>query len=272
MSSAVQSLQKAIVADNQPLTQLLRQAKLIAAKLGVADVEKWVDSELNGYPKDIDPPRYRTVFSPRLEYHNGYRGGWQFAGHVESALKVRQPIAEVENLSLEEGVYFPVTMNFPLRDDGGDSFGSDWPQRLVVSGSQYKSVIEAVKNELLQWTIELEKRGIKGEDMDFNEKEKQLATNVHIEKFAGVFGNVINSQVAVNDYGSICKMLIDQQVPTAARRELEDILEALQKAPAEKKQSLIARAEKWLTTHGETLGAGAEIVGKFIKGLSGEHH
>jgi hypothetical protein len=36
-----------------------------------------------------------------------------------------------------------------------------------------------VKNELLQWTVELEKRGINGEDMNFDEKEKQLASHRH---------------------------------------------------------------------------------------------
>src|SRR6516164_7274096 len=98
MSSAVQDLQRAIVKGEQSPTQLLRQTKLIAAKLKLEDVEKWVDSELNGYPKGVDPPNYRRVFSPRLEYHNGYGGGWQFAGHTNLAVRVRQPIAEVENL------------------------------------------------------------------------------------------------------------------------------------------------------------------------------
>jgi hypothetical protein len=42
MSSAVHDLQKAISDGNQPLVQLLRQTKLIAAKLNLQDVETWV--------------------------------------------------------------------------------------------------------------------------------------------------------------------------------------------------------------------------------------
>src|ERR1035437_11183260 len=96
MSSAVHNLQKAIVSGNQSLTQLLRQTKLIAAKLGVEDVERWVDSELQGYSKDTDPPEYRKVFTAGLEIHNAYRGGWPFAGNLTLAVEGRSPISAIE--------------------------------------------------------------------------------------------------------------------------------------------------------------------------------
>ena len=40
--------------------------------------------------------------------------------------------------------------------------------------------------------------------MDFDEKEKQSATNqvFNIQKFTGILGNVQNSQVALYDYSS----------------------------------------------------------------------
>jgi len=49
MSSAVHNLQKAILDESQSITNLLRQAKLIAAKLDLKDVGEWVDLELSGY-------------------------------------------------------------------------------------------------------------------------------------------------------------------------------------------------------------------------------
>lgn len=52
MSSAIQDLQKAICNDHS-ITQLLRQTKLIAVKLRVEDVERWVSFELNGYPQNV---------------------------------------------------------------------------------------------------------------------------------------------------------------------------------------------------------------------------
>lgn len=127
-------------------------------------------------------------------------------------------------------------------------------------------MVDAVTNELLQWTIELQKRGIKGEDMDFNDKEKHAATHqiFNIQKFAGVLGNVQNSQVTVYDYGSINQLLIDHGIPKSDRRELEDIMDEMKAAPPEKKKSLLKRGEEWIVKHKELLGAGAEAVGKVI--------
>jgi hypothetical protein len=264
MSSVVHDLQKAIVEGKESLTQLLRKTKLIAAKLTVEDVAKWADCELKGYPETEKLPDYRQFLSQHVEVRNPIRG-WAFAGSLERVFRAPQPIAEIENLAGNELCFISPRENFPTKD----SFASDWPQRIAIPGSEFKKILEAVRNELLEWTIKLENRGIKGESMSFNEDEKRLATNVHIEKFAGVFGNVTNSQVAVNDYSSIAKLLIDQNVPTKERRELEDILEELKTASLEKKKGLIAKAEGWMVKHAETLGTGAEIVGKFIKGLSG---
>ncbi len=266
MNSAVHNLQKAILDQNQSLTQLLRQTKLIASKLNLEDVEKWVDCELRGYPESIHPPPYRTVTTMHLETHNPVRG-WRFAGNVEIPIPMAKPIAEIENLSKDEFAVTTLPEQIPVQNSLG--YISDRPQRLIIACSQFKTIVESVRDELLQWTITLEKRGIKGEDMNFDEKEKQLATNVNIEKFTGVFGNVTNSQVAIHDYGSICKLLIDHNLPKNERRELEDILDELKTAPPEKKPSLIARAEGWLVKHGPALGTGAEALGKFIKGLSG---
>jgi hypothetical protein len=132
--------------------------------------------------------------------------------------------------------------------------------------SQFKTIVEAVTNELLQWTIELQKRGIKGEDMDFNDKDKQAATHqvFNIQKVVGVAGNVHGSQVTVYDYGSINGLLIDHQVPKPDRRELEDIMDEMKDAAPEKKKTLLQRAEAWVVKHKDLLGAGAEAVGKAI--------
>jgi hypothetical protein len=265
MGFAIYELQKAILDPNQSLTQLLRQTKLIASKLNLQDVEQWVDCELRGYPENIYPPSYRIATTMYLEVHNPVRG-WQFAGNVEIPIPMAKSITEIENLSRDELAVTVLPDQIPVRNSLGQV--SNRPQRLILAGAQFKTIVEAVRDELLQWTVKLEKKGVKGEAMNFDEKEKQLATNVHIEKFTGVFGNVTNSHVAVNDYSSICKLLIEQNVPTKERRELEDILEEFKTAPSEKKKGLIAKAESWMVKHGDTLGTGAEIVGKFIKGLS----
>jgi hypothetical protein len=264
MSSAVHNLQKAILAGNQSLTQLLRQTKLIAAKLNLGDVEAWVDLELNGYGK-TEPPQYREFATQSIQICNPVRG-WEFAGHFHRKMKARQPIADIENLSKGETVTLALTRNLPVDDGIGGGFGSDWPQRAIIGGASFKHIVDAVTNTLLQWTVELEKRGIKGEDMDFDDKEKKSAGNqvFNIQKFTGILGDVQNSQVAIYDYSSVQQLLIDHNIPKQERRELEDIMDELKEAPVEKRASLVARAEKWIVKHKELLGAGAEAVGKAV--------
>ncbi len=86
MSSAIQNLQKAILDANQSLTQLLRQTKMIAAKLNLTDVEKWVDLELSGYPPEIEPPAYRQFETEKLLMHNPYRG-WMYVDDLQVELR-----------------------------------------------------------------------------------------------------------------------------------------------------------------------------------------
>ena len=157
MASAVHDLQKALLEGQQSLTQLLRQTSGIAAKLHLEQVERWVDLELTGFAEDAEPPTYRKVFTQRLEIYNSDREGWQFAGNLNYALKARQPIVEIEDLSRREWIDSPVAKNFSIKNDWGDSFGSDWPQRFVVLGTEYKRILEAVAE---RWTAELEMRGI----------------------------------------------------------------------------------------------------------------
>jgi hypothetical protein len=276
MSSLIHRLQNAIIDKDQSVTQLLRQTKLIAAKLNLADVEKWVDLELKGYPEGIKPPKYRQFSTETVEIRNPVRG-WEFAGYVSVPMFASQPLAEIENLANGESLTLPVPAekNFQTRSITGEreTFGANWPQRFTMSGSQFKHIVEGVRNELLEWTTQLEKRGIKGEDMDFDEQEKKTAGNMtfNIGTVQGNVGNVSHSQANIYDSRSIQNALREQNVPKETRRELEDIMDAIEVAPVEKKVGLIAGAEKWLVKHKDSLGAATEIVGRAIKALSSQH-
>ena len=149
----------------------------------------------------------------------------------------------------------------------GDSFLTGMPQRFTVSSEQFKAIIDGITNELLQWTTELEKRGIKGDNMDFNEKEKQSAANqvFNIGIVHGAVGNVSNSPVIFYDNKRINQLVVEKNIPKQDRRELEDILDELKNAEPAKKKSLAARAEQLIAKHREALGATAEIIVKSIK-------
>jgi hypothetical protein len=267
MSSAVNDLQRAIVGGQQSLTQLLRQTKVIAANLNLQDVEKWVDLELDGYPQDIEPPKYREYHTHSLQQNNPYQGGWQFAGNLNIKVQGRQPISEIEHFSEVEFVAFPAPENIPLGDGLGGTFPFDFPQRFTVAGTQFKRIVDSVLNELLKITTELQKRGIKGENMDFNEQEKQKAGSIvyNIGTVHGAVGNVSNSPVTFYDNKTINQLFVDKNIPKQDRRELEDILDELNSAEPAKKKSLVARAEELIVKHKEALGATAEIIIKSVK-------
>lgn len=174
VNSSVHKLREVITSGQPSLTQLLRQTKWVAAKLNLADVQHWVDLELNGYADDADAPGYRKVFVHSLEIYNAERDAWQFAGNLNFGLQARQPITEIEKLSLLDRVEIPVSKNFSVKNNLGDSFGSDWPQRFVVAGSEYRLILDAVTDRVI---VELETRGLKVFDV-----QKFMAFLNHITK------------------------------------------------------------------------------------------
>lgn len=90
------------------------------------------------------------------------------------------------------------------------------------------------------------------------------ANSVNIEHFAGVFGNVANSQVTIYDYSFIHKLLKENGVPQAERNQIENIMDELQTTPPEMRQSLTEMGKEWIVRNKELLGAGAEMVAKAI--------
>jgi AbiTii-like protein len=56
----LQDIQSALVSIDKSLTDVLRMAKILAAKLDNALLREWVDQELNGYAKEASLPPYRA--------------------------------------------------------------------------------------------------------------------------------------------------------------------------------------------------------------------
>ena len=97
-----------------------------------------------------------------------------------------------------------------------------------------------------------------------NKNKAAFKNEIHIEHFAGVLGDIVNSQVTVYDYSSIYKFLKERNVPQAERNQIENILDELKDAPVEKKPPLIERAKEWVIRNKEFLGTGIELVKKAI--------
>jgi hypothetical protein len=61
MPSLIRELQRAALDRNIRVSDLLRQALVVAHRLGAQEVEQWVLIELNGYDDPQAIPTYRVV-------------------------------------------------------------------------------------------------------------------------------------------------------------------------------------------------------------------
>lgn len=263
MSSLVHDLQNDIRRSGKSVTEILRTAKLISAKLGLTDISEWLDAELNGYKSGQTIPAYRLISSGNFQIHNPARG-WQGLGSYDGPpIPSGQAVTELVKLAEEKQAVMRSPHHIEVEALGGmDYMVNQFDQRVIISGSQIAGIIEAVKNKVLEWTIELEQRRILGENMSFDAREKHSAQSqtFHIQNATGVFGNVTNSQVTIYDYSSIHQTLKQAGVPQEARNEIENIMDLLKTAKPDEKKSLVERGKNWIVKNQQLLGASASIV------------
>jgi hypothetical protein len=74
MDSLVLELQRECLAPGVSVADLLRKALVVARKLGVKDLQWWIENELNGYEATIKVPPYR-ITSGELKAWDAY-GAW----------------------------------------------------------------------------------------------------------------------------------------------------------------------------------------------------
>jgi len=266
MSSLVKDFRSDIVQSAKSTTELLRTAKVISVELDLNDITEWINCELNGYSNSEKLPPYRFFSGGQLQCLNPYRG-WLPAGQVKKRFPAYQPISELEGLLNSKAIFLPLTrdLHYPLGNELGIDV-SDWQQQIQFSTTQLQGLLNAVKDKLLDWSLELGKRGITGENMSFDEKERKSAQSqvFNIQHFTGVLGDVSHSSVQVYDYSSLHQTLKQQNVPQQERNELENIMDELKTADATKKKSLLEKGKAWLVKNQEFLGASASIVRKAL--------
>lgn len=192
----------------------LRKAHLIAVKLHLKEFDSWVQSELNGYNRKNDEiPEYRDIRG-MVKLHNPM-GAWIPAifndeNEVDrlSRRKVYQSISEIIVFSKGEStplIYFPGNVSQYLSEKAGVPIVLE--AALFISQASLSSIVEKVKNCLLEWTIRLENEGIIGENMRFTEEEQNMAqeTPQQINNYYGtvVNGDVSQSQVVSGDHNTV---------------------------------------------------------------------
>ena len=233
---------------------LLRKAKAIAVKLALPEFEKWIDNELNGYPSG-DVPEYR-ILEGHVKGRNPFHG-WQPVHFNDTATerqfskrRIYDTVAEMESLVANAGGQeLLIPLSAEVKSLLREVTGFDFDFGIVVPQSQIVGILDAIRNALLEWSLKLEKLGVKGDGLSFSPDERkkareaQVVYNIgsiqtltgNIGSGSGTFtveGNVVNaeSQNAILDFIRRIRSSETQlELEPKSARSLNEALDGLEK-------------------------------------------
>jgi hypothetical protein len=205
MASLVQELEQEAYDSKASLSNMLRKAKAVAVKLQLRQPMEWVKAELDGYGGG-EVPEYRKI-SGRVKAHNPYVGLIPMVcpdpelERIISEHWVREPVGTIEHLlsSTKEPMV-------PLSGEKGQLLSRlsnvpDFAMYLLLSPGSLVSILDAVRNKVLDWSLQLQADGILGEGMSFRSEEKAKVSSksdtYHIGSIGSFAGN-LGGQVGGN--------------------------------------------------------------------------
>ena len=181
MSDIVTELQKDLLNQSKPTSEILPKAYLVAKKLKLDEFSTWLKLEMDGY-RNIEEqhiPEYRKI-SGQIKAKNPFNG-WIPVCIDDKKLETNlseqmcfQSIKELEELLKEDkdknkNLYtalsgeFSKLLNYPV------------PCGVFYGRAQIVAIINLVRNKILDWTLDLENKGIKGENMEFLKEDIEKA-------------------------------------------------------------------------------------------------
>lgn len=195
-----------VSAEQDDVLTVLRKAKRLASKLGVDDINHWLKCEMEGYAQPDTLPKYRVVKSTLVFNTNGYiPAGYGYMqkgiipypgshtvdrGIPDSMGEVLSMIAAIQEKN--HGLYYPLQesdVTYDLRSRMHELIADQVTFMLQINAGQVLAIPESVKNRVLDWACELERRGVVGDNLTFSERERAIAhnitfnlTNCHVEQ------------------------------------------------------------------------------------------
>lgn len=185
MASIVLDLQAEAMGHSGSVLGLLRKTLVIATKLSISEVRTWALSEMEGYKSD-DVPDYRR-FEGIIKAFNPYHG-WQpvvFHGksvslkEMISAVRITHAVAEIETWINSEGD----SLEQPLPMEMAHDLGVRTQMSVFVAKSALTIIPDRIRSYVLNWSLELEAKGVLGEGMTFTPHEKSVAPTVVTNNF-----------------------------------------------------------------------------------------
>ena len=279
MKSLVLELQREAMNPDSRLSDILRKALVVATKLKVDEFKIWAEVELKGYSKGQDIPSYRKV-TGSVKAWNPYNG-WipvivedSQINNLISNRSIDQPISELESLCHQEEE--DRVLQVPLPHDWimkifskSEEYRLGMVPTLVVDKSQLVGILDAVRNEILDWSLELEKQGILGDGISFSTEEVNMAKSIiNIKSFKGILGDVSSSNVQFGDYSSIHDALKEKGVSQKERNELENLLDEIKVTEPSQRKGLVKRGFEWIGRNASTIGTLSNTIKGWFETLS----
>ncbi len=202
-------LQRLAYNSQSSMTDLLRKSYVLSRKLNLIDFSRILQREMEGYKDEDELPAYRMIKGSPLMY------GFPSKGFIEKGLY--QPISELEYFLQHEMIKEKGRLTYTFLN--GDKNGKVKLQQLSVQSSQVYNVIDRVRNLILEWTLELEDRGVLGDNMTFSEKEKQVANQ--ISSVTNIIGTMVNSQLQQNSNNSPQTLFVEELKVESLKEILE---------------------------------------------------
>lgn len=238
-SSSVVELRQAATDSSVRVITLLRNAKVIAAKLKLDEALAWIDAEIDGYPNEegVKLPAYRKLTGELMGF-NPYRG-WEPVRYEDpefAEIVCQAPLGQAlgaveEGLRTAERRTFLFSLSPSRKASIMQAIRYSDDVRLQLSETSLFAVVDAVRHLILNWALELESTGIVGDGVNFNQTEQQKAIAVTHQYFiqnAGVVGDVTGKATVTNNQSAF--MSTDVAVWQSA---LAQIRAAMPAAPAE---------------------------------------
>jgi hypothetical protein len=213
--SIVLELQRDSLNPAVAVSDLLRKALLIATKLDIPDFKAWIENELSGYiDSNSAVPPYRISTGNVMGQDEWGRWLPVIFADPESAKTLSRVIFSDSIAGIE------ALIHRTNRDKGGNltiDFSPEQQEILRRSFSNgavrhtrairvedLKGIVDAVRTEILRWSMKLEKDGILGEGMTFSTDEQRKASAVHYTThFHAPVGNVAQNSQHVSQTASI---------------------------------------------------------------------
>lgn len=195
-------MQQACLNESIPCSSLLLKAYAIAMKLGMKETAEIFSHELNGY-KNVDKkilPEYRRVLV-NTEAYDAYYDRWipvLFPAKSEfNKHSVVESIIEIEKIDLAECDTLEVRLNADAQKIIRKATNMTEPMLVhqIFAAAQATSILQKVRKAILDWSFELESKGILGENLEFSVEEISKAKDVPAINIT-INGNVSGSTIA----------------------------------------------------------------------------